>query len=329
MSKRKLQNGLQVLIIILAIVVLVFLHHFTKKCFLNQYVFLQANKSITEVSTGSFPFYFYEGKLLIDSCDFLLDSGCSSSFVHSDSVHSSINFKLGENINITDFHNQQRSYPLYFTPKLKGRGSFCLKKIIYAGMPYPIGKAKATLGMDVYQNANWYFSFKDNLLTILELDKTIKTNKDAISLEYAEIRNPQVSIQVGDYRIDSVLLDMGMADNDLSLKPSELSRLLSSVAPFEMDSIENVGMNSTVKTIRYTFDNLSINSQKMDSICVIEGTKNAIGINFMRRFDHLFWDSKHQKVYLWNDAKSICQNTFISSPPPHRNRSRSIKSVGK
>ena len=59
-------------------------------------------------------------------------------------------------------------------------------------------------------------------------------------------------------------------------------------------------MNSTVHTVHYSFDNLSVNNYKMDSVNVIEGVKNAIGLEFMRRFDHLFWDSRHPKVYLWN-----------------------------
>lgn len=136
--------GRQIVRALVIVLLLLIICHCAKKWFLNKYVFLQADKSITEVPIGSFPFYFYEGGLLIDSCDFLLDSGCSSSFVHSDSVHSSFNFYIGENINMTDFHNQRKSYPLYYTPRLRGRGRFSLKNVVYVGKPYKTAKEKAT-----------------------------------------------------------------------------------------------------------------------------------------------------------------------------------------
>lgn len=299
-KRRKTRNILLLGVLVLALIFLfqsIFRH--TKKRFLSNYVYLEAEKSTVRVSPGCFTFYFNKG-ILLDSCDFMLDSGCSSSYLHSDSAHSSVNFKIGATITVTDFHNQQKVYPLYYTTRLCGNGRFSIRNIVYAKMPNHLGVEKAILGMDVFQNANWYINFKDKKLTVMGLYESLSVKKNSICFSYLSTRDPMVSIQIGNSRIDSVLLDLGMADNDLCLKPAALSVLLESSSHFVMDSIDNYGMNGTIKTLRCNFDTIMVNHQVFDSVTVIQGSKNAIGLDFMRRFDHLFWDSRHKKVYLWN-----------------------------
>ena len=51
----------------------------------------------------------------------------------------------------------------------------------------------------------------------------------------------------------------------------------------------------------FKYDTLYVNDKQYSNVRIDGGERNLIGLGFMRRFDHLFWDSRHRKVYLWNE----------------------------
>ena len=102
-------------------------------------------------------------------------------------------------------------------------------------------------------------------------------------------------------KMKRVLVDMG-STMDFCLIKSNLSKCHKK-GHFQT-SITNVdGLLGSESLNMCTFDYLWVDTGLYQNVSINEGKRNLVGMRFLSRFDHLFWDGRHRKVYLWNDEE--------------------------
>ena len=164
-------------------------------------------------------------------------------------------------------------------------------------------KEESAIGMDVISTANWHFNFKNNIVNIIPTSETETIPTKNIAFSYTKTKDPLTNLYIGNFCFHDVLLDMGMKSWDICLSDTDILQLLNTYNPKDSAEVTSNGLNGSVQTMEYYFDSLNIEKEIYKNICIKKGKKNIIGIDFFRRFNHLFWDSKHKKVYLWNNEK--------------------------
>lgn len=164
---------------------------------------------------------------------------------------------------------------------------------------------KGIIGTNVLRKANWLYSLKLHKAAAFPLDSIVSIPDDAITFSYHEHwRLPLTDLAINGQILKNVLIDTGF-DEDLLLKdgtdaPINLGEVI------QQDSVERIAINSKWMLQKKVFKSVKVNSKSYQNLNVILGgnSRNLLGLGFMRRFDYIFWDSKHKKVYLWNDKSS-------------------------
>lgn len=160
---------------------------------------------------------------------------------------------------------------------------------------------KGIIGMNVIQKANWLFSLKAQKAETFPLDSIIPISTDAVTLSYHGCLRPLTDLDINGHRIKNVLLDTGF-NMDLKLDDSNVMEKLGEIV--KQDTGVCITFDEKKTVVDYTLKSVNINSKSYQNVMVCFGKPNLLGLGFMRRFDYLFWDSKHKKVYLWNDESS-------------------------
>lgn len=164
---------------------------------------------------------------------------------------------------------------------------------------------KGIVGTNVLRKANWLYSLKLHKAETFPLDSIVSIPTDAITFSYREQRRlPLTDLDINGHQVKNVIIDTGF-DEDLFLTDSTNSTInLGEV--IRLDSVERIAIYTKWMAQKKVFRTTKINSKSYQNLNVIIGghSENLLGLGFMRRFDYIFWDSKHKKVYLWNDKSS-------------------------
>ena len=274
-----------------------------KRYFLDKYVYLYGNGTLVQVSYGRYGFHISSyGDLVLDKSGLSMDSGCSSSFLMPDSLKQFRLIDLKAVIKMKDANGQIRDYPLYYLRNLQTADGFKVKNVVVFPC-YSTDSVTSSLGMDVISAANWHFCFKDSCMDVIRRGRAYQIPERALCFSYERTKNPKTVLNVGDIRIDGCLLDMGMSDWDFCLTDSAISNVLQKDVPSDSVEENSYGLNSAATTIVYQFDSLNVMSKMFADVRIRKGVGNIIGMDFFRRFDHMFWDSGSKKVYLWDDVE--------------------------
>lgn len=160
---------------------------------------------------------------------------------------------------------------------------------------------KGTIGMNILRKANWLFALKSQKAEAFPLDSIVPIPTDAVILSYHGCLRPLTDLNINGQRVKNVLIDTGF-DQDLQLSHQTEKIELGEIS--KQGSAECITL-ITKEMVQYNISkSVKINSRSYQNVNVIFSNKNLLGLGFMRRFDYLFWDSKHKKVYLWNDESS-------------------------
>ncbi len=275
---------------------------YCKRNILQKYVYNNGNGTLVHISYGNYGFQVNDGYIIFHKSGFIMDSGCSSSYIVPDTLLHLPNFNVQASICITDVNNEIKEYPLYFVPTIKIDDSLIVRNVVAYPFEWTSNKTSA-IGMDIISTANWHFNFNNNTVNITPVSETAIIPQKHITFSYTKTKDPLTNLVIGNNVYDNVLLDMGMVDWDMCLTDSDLSLLFQNYIPIDSSETTSYGHNSSYTTTKYYFDSVSIDAEIYRDICIRKGSKNIIGMDFFRRFDHLFWDSKNKKVYLWNDEK--------------------------
>lgn len=162
---------------------------------------------------------------------------------------------------------------------------------------------KGIIGMNVIQKANWLFSLKAQKAETFPLDSIVPIPTDAVTLSYRGWLRPLTNLNINGYRVKNVLIDTGF-NRDLLLSDTTLMAEFGEV--IRQDTVECITFDEKRMAVENIFNSVNINSKPYQNVNVSYNgqSENLIGLGFMRRFDYLFWDSKHKKVYLWNEKPS-------------------------
>jgi len=160
---------------------------------------------------------------------------------------------------------------------------------------------EGTIGMNVICKANWLFSLKTQRAESLPLDSTVAIPADAVTLSYRGHLTPMTDLDINGHHIKNVLIDTGL---DIDLTLDQTTSTIELGVQIRQDTIESIGLNSKRIEVKKAFKSVNINSKSYQNVSVNFSNINLLGLGFMRRFDYIFWDSKHKKVYLWNDKSS-------------------------
>lgn len=250
----------------------------------------------TVIPKGKQSFRYVNNHIVLES-NYIFDTGASISLVYDGNNRQiPLSFVL-----VSDYHKRKAIKPLVFR---SGRAPyndfvnnfFCVVDTRFKNQNDSI---IGIMGMNVIQRANWHFSFKDSTVEVLSLRDKINISDKAICWKYKGRLVPKISINIGEITLDHFLLDMGT--NDIfAIEPQNINHVLNSHNFIR--SVDTVtGLLSREMVSIFKFDNLLIDGETYQNISITEAPRNLVGLGFMRRFDHLFWDSKHKKVYLWND----------------------------
>ena len=163
---------------------------------------------------------------------------------------------------------------------------------------------KGIMSMNIIHKANWLYSLKLQKAETFPLDSIVPVPDDVVTLSYRRHLRPLADLDINGHLLKNVLIDTGF-DEDLLLKDGTDATINLGEA-IQQDSVERIAINSKQMLLKKVFKSVRINSQSYQNLKVIFGgnSRNLLGLGFMRRFDYLFWDSKHKKVYLWNEKPS-------------------------
>ena len=256
----------------------------------------------TSVSYGKYPFSYETGMLRTIDGKYIFDSGSSGTIF---SERNAKYRRIGR-AKSTDCNGVSVQSPYYYISQIEVQPNLWIKNIFCSIAPlrdtYTDNKLSGILGMDVISRANWHFSFKDSVLDIMDLHQIMNVPYSAVELQYYRRKYPLVSVKIEDFMVDSVLIDFGCF-RDFCFTTEYIQRVLKqhpSIRP-QKDSVNGSFSSQKVKT--YQFNKLRVEDMCFLNLTIDEFTKNLIGGAFFSRFDHLFWDSRHKKVYLWNEEE--------------------------
>ena len=251
---------------------------------------------MTVIPKGKQNFRYINGHIVLES-NYIFDTGADISVLYE---KEGLSLPVAATL-ISDIHKKKRLKPLYFVDrKLETQNAeihfICLIDSVFYR---PDKSVLGIIGMNVIQRANWHFSFRDSTIEALPLHTSIKIPKDALCLKYRNRLFPCTSIDIEGEKYRQILIDMGYSLefflDEKNMKSIQKCRF---VEP-KQELISGLLGQQQVDVFKY--DTLYVNDKQYSNVRIDGGGRNLIGLGFMRRFDHLFWDSRHRKVYLWNE----------------------------
>ena len=253
---------------------------------------------MTVIPKGKQNFCYVNGHIVLES-NYIFDTGADISVLYE---------KEGLSIPVAvtlmrDIHKNKRCRFLYFVNKKslfqnEINHFVCLMD---SGFYRPDKSVKGIIGMNVIQRANWHFSFLDSTVEVFSRRASYTIPSKALCFKYNNRLIPCSSIDIESEHYKQILIDMGYSLEFL-LDENNISQIQKCclVEP-RQELITGLLGHQQVDVFQY--DTLSINGNHYSNVRIDGGKRNLIGLGFMRRFDHLFWDSRHKKVYLWNEEK--------------------------
>ncbi len=195
---------------------------------------------------------------------------------------------------LIDANKLWKGTKVYLKKSLPIGENIIIQNVVYADLNENI------LGMNIIKQANWHISFVDSIIEVFPLDSSMLIPEDAICFKYQRGRRPMTYLNINGRKVKNVLLDTG-SDSDLKLCEKDAFCVLGNIVSAKTDTVVVITPQSQKLYVQNVYEEVKINGSIYENVKVTRFNKNLVGLGFMRRFDHLFWDSKHKKVYLWND----------------------------
>ena len=295
LQKQKKRNFIIVAIIVLFVVIL-----------LNVFVNILIHFNKVKISYTKIPFIYTKGVMAIGNPKeyFIMDSGAPYSYFYKNGYKKSFVAVSW----VYDVHGKRKIAPFFFFPQIECyKSQFFLSDLIgeydvHEASPKNNSFVAGILGMDVIGRANWHFDLSNCTMESLPLDSVIKIPSDALVWIYSDNRTPEVKLNVCDLKCKA-LIDFG-CNVDLCLDSLQIAKICKQNKTYSTLIDTTFGLFSWDLTENYYFDSLKIGNRYYNDVHISNHKfRNLIGLRFFRRFDYLFWDSKHKKVYVWNKEK--------------------------
>lgn len=237
------------------------------------------------------------GNLLTTENGFVFDTGANASFISKKKTGFSL--FLFPTI-VSDTYNFRKILPVCYAHRLQINDAVAFERFAFVAAPSTASgheKYDAVIGMNLISKTNLYFSFVENTIDVLPLDSLFDVPPKAIVFEYKGTTKPTLSLKIDGLVIDDILIDTGF-DNDLALDKDAIT-LIKTASNHSSNLITNKTIFASKKQIHYLIKNISIESRYYKDVAVIQSTRRLIGTRFFKRYNHMFWDSKNHKIYLW------------------------------
>ena len=257
------------------------------------------------ISYGKYPMQVWNSAILTEGDDvYSFDSGALRT-VFKKKVPGQ---KLVGATLVTDCNKKHRITPLYYMPGIELSHGFQVRRFFFNRVEFHAQASKTQklkagiIGMNIIRKANWHFSFRDAFFETLPLNRQIAIPSDAMVLSYDNNKRPLTTLVIENQKYEDVLIDMG-CDEDFCFNSLNLTHITNSIGPQQISESSRSGVFSSKKEIFYLFDSVHVLGKIYQNISIHESNYNLVGLGFLSRFDHLFWDSRHKKVYLWNEEE--------------------------
>lgn len=251
---------------------------------------------MTVVPKGKQNFRYVNGHIVLES-NYIFDTGADITVLYE---NEDFGFPIAVT-SVSDIHRNRRLKTLYFVHrKIGGENTkshfVCL---IDSGFYRPNQSIFGIMGMNVIQRANWHFSFLDSTVEVFSRRSSYTIPPNALCFKYRNRLLPYTSIDIEGEKQEQFLIDMGYSleflVDEKGMRQIQKCRFIEP----SQELITGLLGNKQVDVLKY--DSLYVNGNCYSNVRIDVGNRNLIGLGFMRRFDHLFWDSRHKKVYLWNE----------------------------
>ena len=227
----------------------------------------------------------------------VFDTGAEFSYISSNNNNIGSSFFLFL-VNVTDGDGNKKNLPMYFTQYFEVNDKVKIKNFSYFTDSSNY-RFEAIIGMNVLSKLNMLFSSTQNTLDFKSFDFKPQIPSSALILQYKDRITPKVTLRLDNEVIDDILIDTGF-DDELAIDEHYIEKLKSNHScDSKMSSIKTLFDTLTVKNI--TFSELYINKRLFKNIHVHQRKSRLLGSKFLKRFDKVFWDSKNQAVYMWNE----------------------------
>ena len=209
---------------------------------------------------------------------------------------------------VTDCNKKHRIAPLYYVSGIELSHGFWVRRFVFNRVAFhaqasePQKLSVGIIGMNIIRKANWHFSIRDSFFETLPLDRSMSIPSDAVVLSYDNNKRPLTTLVIEHRKYEDVLIDMG-CDKDFGFSSLIMHSITNKVEPQYISQRSQSGVFSSNKKMSYLFDSVYVLGKIYPNISMCESKYNLVGMKFLSRFDHLFWDSRHKKVYLWNDEE--------------------------
>lgn len=263
----------------------------------------------TSVPYGKYPFRYETGMICTVDGKYIFDSGAQLTYV-ADSVHGKT--VMGAAISV-DGNKKRRFVPLCYMSKLDLFPGFGVGKLVFVNKAPLLSYSdkndgtNGIIGMNILCRANWHFSFRDSFFESMPLDREMQIPSHAIALSYDRNLRPKITVTIANQRYDNILIDMG-CNSDFCFEAPVLKNIMTKTHPQKIAEDTSFCMYSFCESMSYAFERLDIFGKAYQNIDMHESKINHVGMKFLSRFDHLFWDSRHRKVYLWNEEEKNDSN---------------------
>lgn len=242
--------------------------------------------------------------ILIDK--YIFDMGASLSCMWGDNLP----YKYTKSYlkNVHDVTDTKRNYSAYRLDSIS-IDKIKLQNALFVFIPDSILPKRLTsfdgiIGMNIINKANWLFDIKNQKLFVLNKDSTVDTPTNCLNFSYILRGNiPFITLKINSQWIKNILIDTG-SRSYLDLFQDNINSLNKQNKAILTDTVESAGIhNIKYSSLRYTYEELDINDTYIDSIKIKQINKFAnqkIGIDFIKRFDYFFINTKKRLIYLYN-----------------------------
>ena len=259
----------------------------------------------TKIDYDSFLFDKNEKHLISSQDRILWDTGADITALFKDL---SKNKKVIFLTPVFDYARKISFYKHYFTKQIK-IDSVLIKNLIYIQLDSKeIANGiqelniNGILGMNVIRKANWLIDFQENKVDILPFDSVITDYNSKIKLSYKKKKYPFVTLEIQGIKTKKMLLDTGY-NCDIKLFKSDIEEINKQITPDSVsNSFASVLFTDSIAEKKYFYSNITINSYTFDNLTITESChRRLFGMEFLRKFDKVFWDSKNKEVKFYKN----------------------------
>ena len=264
-------------------------------CFAFAGIFLKYRCSL--VSFGKLKFHNEDQMIVIDDSSLIFDSGCSRSIIYRKNK-----CKIIVGLRMCFDSNKHLYFmPIYYISNMRLGENISVENL-FCAFDNIKSRNSGIIGMDIIRSANWHILLRNNNMEILPLNHCLSIPDNAICMKYKKEFRPQCTLYINGVLVENVLIDIGF-NGDIDLSKHDFDKISKTGKCKSQEKVTSVASRSRREYVSYIYDDVSVQNINCKDIRITMCKKNVVGLGFLSRFDHLFWDSRHRKVYLWNEEE--------------------------